>query len=200
MLTNVTSRRWIVLIVGALLVGGALAGAVVGAQFREVLSPEELDAALRKDALIRVADISADRGLPGRGVFAQPTSNGLLCLWDAPSATALARQGGCNPADDPFGGRQMTFSFAYEGGPAIDNVTDARLVGLTSSQVSAVEVIMSDGSRRKVALHKTPKAVGEFHAFGHRFGRGEIRRGVTPTAVVALNEAGTEIDRQATGF
>jgi hypothetical protein len=37
-------------------------------------------------------------------------------------------------------------------------------------------------------------------AFGHRFSRGELRRGVTPVAVVAFDQNGNEIDRQETGF
>jgi hypothetical protein len=35
---------------------------------------------------------------------------------------------------------------------------------------------------------------------GFRFKRADLRRGVTPTAVVVLDAAGNERDRQATGF
>jgi hypothetical protein len=195
---NMASRKLVAVVVGVLLVGGTLTGGVVAAQHREVLSPEELDASLQNEPLVRVADITADRGLPARGVFIQQSEAGLLCLWDAPSATSPARQGGCNPADDPLGGKKVMASFAYEGGPVVGDVKDARLIGLAAPDASAVEVIMSDGTHRKLKLHKASAAA--LLAFGHRFNRGEIRRGVTPTAVVASNDAGVEIGRQATGF
>jgi hypothetical protein len=200
MFTNLTSRRSLLVLIGALVGGVLLAGGVVAAQLRDPASPEALDAALRNAPLVKVADIPAEHDLAGRGVFVQPTPAGLLCLWDAPSATSLARQGGCNPADDPLGGKKLMASLAYEGGPAVGEVTDARLIGLTALDVSAVEVVMSDGTRRNLKLRRVPAGAGEFRAFAHRLGRGELRRGVSPTAVVALNDAGVEIDRQATGF
>jgi hypothetical protein len=199
MFTHVRSRRSIVLFIGLLLGGAVLAGGVVAAQFRELASPEELDAAFRDAPMVKVADIPAGHGLSGRGVFLQSTSTGLLCLWDASSAAAVARQGGCNPQDDPLGGRKLFISFAYDGGPASTSVTDARLIGLVSADVSAVEVAMSDGTRRKIALRKSSVATHDYGAFGHRISSSDLKRGVTPTAVVAFNEAGQEIDRQATG-
>jgi hypothetical protein len=94
----------------------------------------------------------------------------------------------------------MMVSFAYEGGPAVQDVKDARLIGLTSLDAVTVQVLMSDGTRRNVTLRGASVGAGEFRAFGYRFNMGQIRRAVTPTAVVALNGAGREIDRQATGF
>jgi hypothetical protein len=196
----VSSRKLILVLIGFLLGGGVLAGGVVAAQWREPMSPAELDAALREATLVKVADIPGEGDLAARGVFIQPTSAGLICLWDAPSATSLARQGGCNPSDDPLGGKKLMASFAYEGGPAVEDVKDARLIGLAALDVTSVEVVMSDGTRRKLTLRKVPASAGEFRVFGHRFNRGELRGGATPTAVVALSEIGAEIDRQATGF
>jgi len=72
-------------------------------------------AALAAVVVQKVAEVSAAPGLAARGVFLQPTSAGFLCLWDAPSAVSLARQGGCNPADDPLAGKRMMISFAYAG-------------------------------------------------------------------------------------
>ena len=188
------------LVVASFLAVGVLAGGVLAAQWHAAVSPDELGAALSDAHVVRIADIPADSGYLARGVFAQKTSGGLFCLWDAPSASAAERQGGCNPSDDPLGGRMMFVSFAYDGGPAVGSVRDARLIGLTAAAVASVEVVMSDGTRRTVELHKTPSSIGNYLAFGLRFGRGGLRRGTSPTAVVAFDGAGSEIDRQVTGF
>jgi hypothetical protein len=192
-------RRWTLVVVG-LFLSGAFAGSVVAAQQIWFSGPDQIAAALDRGALVKVADISALNGLAGRGVYVQQTPNGLTCLWDAPSFDAREKQGGCNSADDPLAGSKMMISFAYEGGPALETVSDARLIGLISDQVGSVQVVMSDGTRRRVPVHRTPRTVGEFQAFGARFGRAEIRRGLTPVAVIALDRTGAVIDRQETGF
>jgi hypothetical protein len=193
-----TNWRWLALSL-VVIAGGVLVGAVVAAQFRSGPTQQQLNA-IASDPLVMVEDLPATAGLPARGVFVQPSAGGLFCLWDAASAVSRDRRGGCNRADDPLGGRKIMIGFAYDGGPDVATVTDARLIGLTRPEVAGVQVVMSDGTRRMVQLHRTPKSVGDFQAFGVRFGRGELRRGVTPTAVVALDGAGSEIDRQATGF
>ena len=142
---------------------------------------------------------SAD-GLPARGVFAQVTSTGHLCLSDAPLSAPLMGGGGCNPADDPLGDRAFSASLAYDGGPAIQDVKDARLIGLTSSQVESLRVLMSDGSSRQVKLKSAKVAGNELNAFGYRFKRADLKKGIGPTAVVAFDADGVEIDRQATGI
>lgn len=183
----------------AAIVAGGLAGAVVAAQ-RDPQDPQEFATAIRDALSVKVADIPSAGGLRERGLFVQKTSSGLFCLWDAASASSLDQKGGCNSAENPLGGRPIFVSFAYEGGPAVSDVTDARLVGLTAAEVATVHVLMSDGSRRTMTLRKVPDSIGDFRAFGHRFGRGELRRGAAPVAVVALDASGTEIDRQPTGF
>lgn len=192
------TRRWAVLIIGVV-AAGVVAGAVVAAQFDDGV-PEGLEAALRQDPLVPVAEIPAENGNAWRGVFVQPTSAGFLCLWDAPSATALARQGGCNRAEDPFAGRALFISLAYDGGPAIAGVKDARLIGLAAEGVATVEVLMSDGTRREMRLRKAAIDNEAYRGFGYRLKRVDLRRGVGPTAVIALDAAGDEIDRQTTGF
>lgn len=199
MIARLMTWRWAVL-GSALLTGAILAGGVVAGQFRGPEDPDRLEAALREAPMTRVADIAPANGLSGRGVFVQTTATGLVCLWDMPTATSSGGQGGCNSADDPLGGRKLMISFAYDGGPAVADVRDARLIGLAAVDTAAVHVLMSDGTRRKLALRKTQAGTGAFLAFGHRISRGELRRNVTPTTVVALDEAGQEIDRQATGF
>jgi hypothetical protein len=192
-------RRWLVL-GGAVLVACTFAGAVVGSRLGD--PPPDLaalTAATRDAPMISVDTLPAGNGKAARGAYAQISSTGEFCLWDAPSATSSRKQGGCNPADDPLGGHPLSASLAYDGGPRAARVTDARLIGLVSRDVAAVEVVMTDGSRRSLALRNVPASVGEFRAFAHRFGRGEIRSG-GPVAVVALDANGVEIDRQATGF
>ena len=199
MLTMRIRSRWIVLF-AVVLAAGVSARGVVASQLRADAVVEELESSLAGEQLVRIADIAAADGHLSRGVFAQSTSAGFFCLWDAPSAGALNRQGGCNSADDPLGGRQMFISFAYEGGPAASDVTDARLIGLVADAVSSVAVVMDDGTRRAMKLRKATIESRAYSAFGHRFSRGELRRGAAPVAVVALEENGDEIDRQATGF
>lgn len=193
------SRRWFVLLAG-LIVGGVLAGGVIAAQFQSPGVPPELEAALREDPLVQIAAIPAENGLAGRGLFAQPTSAGFLCLWDAPSATSTARQGGCNRADDPFAGRQLFISLAYDGGPAPTSVTDARLIGLAPLEVADVRVVMSDGTSREIRLRNVAIEGSEFRAFAYRFKRADMRRGVGPRVVIARDSAGNELDRLTTGF
>jgi hypothetical protein len=178
-----------------------LAGGVVGAQFKPPV-PDELDAALRTEPLVKVVDIPPADGLGGRGIFLQAAA-GHVCLWDAPSANALARQGACNPEADVLGGQEMMVNFAYDGGPAARDVKDARLVGIASADVATVEIVMTDGSRRAVPLSRTPRIssrTGSLRAFGYRLPRGDLKRGVGPVAVVALDADGKQIDRQVTGF
>lgn len=192
------TRRWVVLVIGVV-AAGVVAGAVVAARL-DVGVPADLEAALHDDPLVQVAGIPAENGLAGRGVFVQRTSAGFTCLWDAPSATSSARQGGCNRTDDPFGGRELFVSLAYDGGPAITSIKDARLVGLAAAEVAEVQVLMSDGARRAIRLRKSKVEGDEYRAFGYRFKKADLRIGVSPQAVIALDAIGEEIDRQPTGF
>jgi hypothetical protein len=196
------TTRGVLVLIGALVATAVLAGAVVGAQVGQVPS-DDIQASLQADAMVRVAEIPAVDGLPGRSVFVQPTSTGLLCLWDAPSSAPEARQGGCNSADDPLAGRTMTISLAYDGGPVASSVTDARLIGLASTDVAAVQVVMSDGTRRTVPIRRAlavASDAGRFRAFGYRFPRSDFARGLGPTAVIALGGNGAELDRLTTGY
>jgi hypothetical protein len=79
-------------------------------------------------------------------------------------------------------------------------VVDARLIGIASEAVARVHVVMSDGTQRTMPLHAAPVGGGSYKAFGYRFKRDDLQRGVVPTAVSAVDGGGMEIDRQATGF
>lgn len=178
---------------------GILAGVVVAAQ-NDRQDPDEFATAIRDAPSVKVADLASVSGLPARAVYVQKTSSGLFCLWDASSVGSPDQKGGCNRAEEPLGGKPLFVSFSYDGGPALADVADARLIGLAAADVAAVEIWMSNGRRQRVALRNVPSPIGDFRAFARRFSRGELRRGVTPTAVVALDANNNEIDRQATGF
>jgi hypothetical protein len=193
------SRRRIAVIVGAAAAAAVFAGAV-GAGHDWSRSSAELEAALVDAPPTRVADIPAADGLPARGVFAQITSTGQFCLSDAALDAPLMGGGGCNPLGDPLGGSAISASLAYDGGPTIETVRDARLIGLADSDVVSVRVLMSDGSSRAVKLRKTQVGADEFAVFGHRVRKSDLKKGIGPIAVVAYDESGAEIDRQTTGI
>lgn len=195
-------RTWTILVTGVV-AGGILASAVVAARFAGLGEQEKLMAASVEEPVVRVTDIEPAEGLPARGVFVQTTSTGHLCLWDAPAANPKARQGGCNRSDDPLAGLKMFISLSYEGGPAADQVSDARLIGLVARDVASVQVLMSTGAIRDIPLKRAPavsSAVGSFRAFGYRFRANDLKRHSGPTAVLALDASGRELERQATGF
>lgn len=193
------ARRGAALSAG-LLAASVLAGSVVAAQLSAPPDAEELGAAIEEARMMRVADIPATASARARGVFVQVTSTGHLCLWDAPSATSRERGGGCDPLTDPLGGSEISASLAYEGGPGVEAVRDARLIGLASAEVREVYALMSDGSERHVVLRNVRVAGAEYRAFGYRIKPSDLRKSIGPTAVVAVNDAGEEIGRQATGF
>lgn len=191
-------RRAIVASISALATA-IVASSVVAGQFRSP-DPEAFHVGLATGEIARVADIAAGDGLPGRGVFVQATDTGQVCLWDAPSASSQQRQGGCNSVDDPLGGSALSASLAYDGGPAVEDVRDARLIGLASRDVATVQVLMSDGTQREMRLRKAMLESDEYRAFGYRFKRSDLRRGVGPIAVIARTATGDEIARQSTGI
>ncbi|HET7743533.1 MAG TPA: hypothetical protein VFK76_02230 [Gaiellaceae bacterium] len=180
----------------------ASAGAIVASQLGDSPPPDlaALDKAIQSEPMTRVADIPSADGLAERGVFVQVTSTGEVCLWDAPSAQARGRMGGCNDASDLLGGSKISASLAYDGGPATADVRDARMIGLVDPAVAMVRVLMSDGSYRTVKLLGSKIQGRSYGAFGYRFRRSDLAKGIGPVAVVATDASGTEIGRQPTGF
>jgi hypothetical protein len=177
-----------------------LAGGVVAAGFDWSTRSEELPDALREAQPVQVADIPSADGLAARGVFAQLTATGLLCISDAPLDDPQTGGGGCNPADDPLGGEPLSASLSYEGGPAIRTVRDARLIGLASTDVASVRVLMSDGSSRTVKLRRWTDAPRPLQAYGFRLRKSDLKKGIGPVAVIAFGANGTEVGRQTTGI
>lgn len=196
---RVISVRFVLFVLAAVVATSAVVAAVVGAQ-SQPLVPENLQAAIDSEPLIKVLDLPAESGGAVRSMFVQPTTAGLLCVWDAPNATSRARQGGCHPTDDPLGGNALSASLAYDGGPSIEGVKDARLIGLASIDTASVRVLMSDGTFRAIKLKKTKAGSDEFQAFGYRFKQSDLRKGIGPAAIVAFDASGAELGRQPTGI
>ena len=185
----------VVLVASAVLVAGVVAGG-----FDWSRSSDEFEAALAKAPPTRVSDIPAADGLPARGVFAQITSTGHFCLFDAPLDAPLTGGGGCNAADDPLGGSVISVSLAYDGGPAIESVKDARLIGLAAPTVASARVVMTDGSSRAVKLRMSSVGDRGLQVFGFRVRKSDLKKAIGPIAVVALDASGNEIGRQTTGI
>jgi len=184
-----------VVIASGVLVGGVIAGRIDWTD-----NAAKLDAALAEAPPVQLATIPAADGLPGRGVFAQFTSTGHFCLSDAPLDSPQMGGGGCNAADDPLGGTSISASLAYDGGPAIAGVKDARVIGLASAEVASIDVLMTDGTSRSAKLKKAKVGSDELQVFGYRFKKADLKRGLGPTAIVALDADGVEIGRQPTGI
>jgi len=194
-----SSKARSIAVLGAILGVALVVAAVVAAQSGP-RAPVDLEAAIASEPLVKVLDLPGAEDVGARAMFVQPTSAGFLCVWDAPSAGSKARQGGCNPSDDPLGGRALSASLAYEGGLAIDGVKDARLVGLALPETADLRAIMNDGTARAITLKKLKVGSDEFQAFAYRFKRSDLKNGVGPTAIVALDVNGVEIGRQPTGI
>jgi hypothetical protein len=187
-------------VVASVVVIGALGVSAVVTARGGPTNPEDLKAAIASEPLVKVMDLPSAKGAEARAMFVQPTSAGFVCVWDAPSATSRLRQGQCNSSDDPLGGRAVSASLAYDGGPAVEGVKDARLIGLASREAASVIVLMSDGSTRAVKLRRIKVGSDEFQAFAYRFKNVDLEKGIGPTAIVANDTGGAEIGRQPTGI
>jgi hypothetical protein len=192
-------RRWLVLL-GTLAVGGTVVGGVVAGYLGPPTEVVELQGAIEREPLQRVATIPASGGAQARDVFVQRTSTGHLCLWDTPTGRPQERQGGCNPADDPLGGAALSASLGYDGGPELNGIRDARIVGLAAPGAAAIRIVMSDETVRTVALRTVAIGDARYQVFAYRIRPSDIRRGLGPIAVTAVDAGGNEIGRQPTGF
>lgn len=181
----------------AVVLAGLLAGAVIASRLDD---GSGLAAAIEDAPLIRVADIAAEDGSPGRGVYVQTTRTGHLCVWEAPTASSRQRGGGCNTVDDPLNGEPISFTLSYDGGPALADVRGATLFGLASVDVARASVLMSDGTERAIRLRGASVSGTNFLAFGFRFRKADLRKGLGPTAVIVRDASGVELGRQPTGI
>ena len=181
----------------AVVLAGLLAGAVIASRGDD---GSGLAAAIEEAPLVRVADIAAEDGSPGRGVYVQTTRTGHICVWEAPSAMSRERGGGCNTVDDPLNGESISFTLSYDGGPAIADVRAATLFGLAAADVARASVLMSDGTERDIRLRKSNVSGADFLAFGYRIKKADLRKGIGPIAVIARDAYGDELGRQPTGI
>jgi hypothetical protein len=199
MSTTDLSKRRIVAVVATCVVIGTASGigatAIFGSSHaRSASSPAAVEAALADAKKVEVARYPSVPGLEDRSLFLAQ-SDGLICLWDAVDA-AHEGGGGCNFANDPFGGKKMMFSLGWDGGPALSGVTNGRLGGLVAPDVDRVYLELSDGSRRPIRLTNA----SPYRAFAYRISKADARPESQPVAVVALDVSGRQIDRQPTGF
>lgn len=197
---DVRRRGRLVVVASVLVAAGALAGGVIAGRMVWMDDAATLDRARAAAPAVRLAEISGMDGKSSRGVFGQLTSTGHFCLSDAPLDAPLMGGGGCNSASDPLGGSAISASLAYDGGPTIESVKDARLIGLASAGTATVRVLMSDRTFRSVELKKAKVGSDEFQAFGYRFKNADLKRRIGPTAIVAYDAGGAEIGRQPTGI
>jgi len=182
---------------GGLVAAGVLASAVIASQMDD---GSALIEAIDEAPLTHVADVEAADGAPTLGVYLQATTSGHVCVWEAKSPTSRDRGGGCNTADDPLNGRALSVTLSYDGGPAVADVQSASLFGLAAPDVARAQVLMSDGSTREIALRRARVGAEDFKAFGHRVKKRDLRKGIAPVAVLALDASGSELGRQPTGF
>lgn len=119
-----------------------------------------------------------------RAVFLTRTRDGrLICLRDTNLRNG-EQGGGCNSASDFFAGRELQINLAFDGGPSVEDVTDARIVGVVTERVARVEIMNWNGEIGSVAI--TPD-----RGFAYVVPRAELRNGVQPTDVVAYDTGGT---------
>lgn len=189
-------RHWAAIVIGIVL-AGSLASAVVASRIDD---GSELIAAIDEAPLTRVADVEAADGAPALGVYVQVTETGHLCVWEAPSAASRERGGGCNTIDDPLNGGVLSATLSYDGGPATSDVKSGSLFGLAGADVAKVSLRMSDGSVRAIKLKKAKVGSDDFMAFGYRLKKSDLKRGIGPIEVVALDANGAELGRQPTGI
>lgn len=205
-----STRHWVTVaaagsIAIAAIAGGRAAGAL---HLSKEATPDQADpqAALVREGLgtrvatFGAADGAGQRNEPvDRAVYVAKLSSGSLCVIDADMA-GKDPGGGCNPTADPLGGRSIWVSFMFDGGPGVASVTDARLSGLVDGSVAQLRALMSDGSQRNIPLTKDDVAGTSFRAFAFRIAQTDLLGGVTPIAVVAFDDSGSQLDRQATGL
>ncbi len=177
----------------AITTGTLLGGYFAGTGQASRSAPPDVGAMLAQEGTgTKVADYGG--AAAGRAVFVKQLSNGDLCISDA-RADGSAPVGGCNPASDALGGRSMTVTIAYDGGPTLSTISNARVFGLVAPAVHGLELRMSDGSSQVLTLQKTGLG-GGLKAFAGTIPESALSSGVTPVALVAFGAGGTIIDTE----
>jgi hypothetical protein len=196
-------RNRVLVVAGVLCAGGLALVGIANGVYRAAGTPSAAPDVRSGGAPTQVAQFASQDGHGSRQVVLQRTPDGYLCLWDSPDGTADDGVGGCNPADDPLAGHKVFVSLAYDGGPAVTTVRDARLSGLAAADVASARLVMTDGSTRLIPLSsRSTRAVAgnDYRAFAYRVRQSDLERGIGPVAVLVLDARGRVIDRQVTGI
>jgi len=197
-------RKRVVIVAGAVTIAGLALGGIASGLHRTAGTPSAApDIRSRPGTVEQVAQFTSENGRPGRQVVLQRTDDGYVCLWDTPDGAAEHGVGGCNPAADPLGGRKLLVSLAYDGGPALSTVHDARLSGLAAPDVAAARLVMTDGTTRSIALSRVATralAGKDYRPFAYRVRQSDLGKGIAPVAVLVLDADGRVVDRQVTGI
>jgi hypothetical protein len=199
----VTERRFLILI-GAVVLAIAIGRvSFVGAQSLLFATDQDQGARLRelKERQLgsRVATLPSQGGRPEVGLYVARLADGSICVSSA-SADKTSAGGGCNSASAPLNGKPFIAIFAYDGGPAVATVEDARLYGLADRSVEELRLEMSDDSTRQLHLSAHAVAATPYRVFAYRVSHADIRARITPVAVVAYDASGAVIGRQPTGL
>jgi hypothetical protein len=199
-------RRKRLIVVATLVVTAVVVGALAGLGVVTATASSDspgLAAAegLQRNGLgTRVATFPGASGTAERAVYLAQLPDGRTCLMDGDLDGRTAGGGCSRSAADPLGGRPFSVSFMFDGGPDASSVTDARLAGLVASNVAKLAAVMSDGSTRPLALSERGVASTSYRVFAFRVSQADLRKGVTPTVVVAYDRLGAELGRQSTGL
>jgi len=194
-----------ILVSAALVAGAAAAGLAAAGQPRASELPSAFERpATAKDVMPSAAQhgalgISSTRriasfgaGIPRAVFVAKADNDRMICFWDVDMLRG-DRGGGCSDDADMFKNRDLAASLMYDGGPGIESVSGARIVGLVTRRVARVEVLNSAGSATAVPISAD-------RGFAFLVPSDELAAGIGPVAVIAYDRAGRELTRQQTGF
>lgn len=140
----------------------------------------------------RIATFASANGAPHAVFTNRSKDDTQICVWDT-DVTSGAQSGGCNPTANFFAGHAFTLSLAYDGGPAITTVRNARIVGIVTDAVATLEVVYADGTAKQIAITRD-------RGFAYTVPNELPRRGVGPVALIARSASGAVLDRQVTGI
>lgn len=179
---------------------GVLAGTATGVMKTGIIAfsraPDSSDSlpllsVLRTGESRRIADFADGDVSDARAVFVSRATEGgeeMVCLWDTNLLNGH-QGGGCNYAYDPFGGRRMMVSLAFDGGPALETITEARIIGLVDPAVVSVGILQANGKTTDVRLSPD-------RAFAVAYTQSDILHGRAPVAVIGRDVRHAVIDQE----
>ena len=217
------SRKRLAQVIGATALAGALAGGLAATRSygtsASTPDPAALRAAIASTPAVTVATFASGAAKAGVGSPVAATANrstpavhvlliqrltklGMVCVWDA-TRDGSERGGGCNSADDPLGGKQISVNTTSSTGSNGVGYSTIRVSGLAAPTVATLNVQMSDGTTRPLTLQSdVPTSVsgGPSGAFAYNESSVDLAAGVVPIAVVAFDQTGKEVATAAVGL